>query len=454
VSGQDGRAPVPLPIETEHAEKLVRNVFAAEYAKTDYKSKRALAAKLYKQSSTEADVTARYVLLREARDLSTETKDRATAFLAIDRLAKLYRVRVVDALGMKEKVLVAEQTGKLKPYAAELLFESWLGLVDEAAKIEEYDAAKQLLKNLDKLARRVGLRNEVKLWHEKLETLASRRATIKPHLVKLLDAPDDPDANEQVAMFFLLDKGDFDAAVPLLTKTNESPVRTAALLEVGKPLDAAARAAVGDAWWEAAQSTKHAALRARLLERAVHWYRLTTEGLTGLAKTQVDRRLAEIRKSQPIVRRRARLSELRFTTEGGARLKSIESMSPARKKGGVLQVKNPRNLNGFVLTAESYKGDFSAYVEVYGGVNIGLIVSGEYSVTTITVPLRSRGWSKVMIERRGDRLTFKLNGRKVTPKGTRSSKPTMPGRVGIRIGRRQSCLLRKFEVGEDVYKPQ
>ena len=57
-------------------------------------------------------------------------------------------------------------------------------------------------------------------------------------------------------MFFLLDKEDWGAAVPLLAKGREGPVRKAATLDAARPRDSEGRRAVGDAWWDAGRSVR------------------------------------------------------------------------------------------------------------------------------------------------------------------------------------------------------
>ncbi len=59
------------------------------------------------------------------------------------------------------------------------------------------------------------------------------------------------------------------------------------------PADPTAQAALGDAWWDAAEKAKGQD-QDDLQKGAAYWYRLAVNGLTSLAKNRVEKRLAEL----------------------------------------------------------------------------------------------------------------------------------------------------------------
>src|SRR5581483_7396045 len=96
---QDARLPIPDPGAQKEAEKLVHDVFQAEYALKSAQDRQALAAKLLQQAVQAGDDrTLRYVLLADARDLGAEGGDLETAWSAVKILEREYAVD-----GLKEK---------------------------------------------------------------------------------------------------------------------------------------------------------------------------------------------------------------------------------------------------------------------------------------------------------------------------------------------------------------
>src|SRR5688572_31975261 len=93
------QSPVPDAEKQLESEKLVREVFKAEYAKKTAADRSALARKLLEQAQDSAgDPVSRYVLLREASDLAAQAGDVATSLKAIDLLGAAY---AVDTLALK-----------------------------------------------------------------------------------------------------------------------------------------------------------------------------------------------------------------------------------------------------------------------------------------------------------------------------------------------------------------
>ena len=82
------RAPVPAAAEVEAAEKLVRDIFAAEYgaARSDA-DKAALAKRILSAGMESTDRPAeQYVLFRVARDIAASARDTETALNAVQQL--------------------------------------------------------------------------------------------------------------------------------------------------------------------------------------------------------------------------------------------------------------------------------------------------------------------------------------------------------------------------------
>src|SRR5262249_46001116 len=89
---------------------------------------------------TRDDPVARFVLLREARDLASRAGDVPAALRAIEEITKLYEV---DALAMKTAALeaVCRSAGEA---AGVPLAQSALALIDEALAADNFDGASRL----------------------------------------------------------------------------------------------------------------------------------------------------------------------------------------------------------------------------------------------------------------------------------------------------------------------
>src|SRR5262249_41386355 len=91
-----GRFAIPDQDAQKRAETLIRDVFAPEYAKTTPMDQRNLAEKFLQQAKeTRDDAVARYVLLREARDLAAQASELTAAFEAVETLGKAFDIDVL-----------------------------------------------------------------------------------------------------------------------------------------------------------------------------------------------------------------------------------------------------------------------------------------------------------------------------------------------------------------------
>ncbi len=116
---------------------------------------------------------------------------------------------------------------------------------------------------------------------------------LKGHFKTLEAKPDDPAANAAVGKFAALVKGDWKRGLPLLSKGAEPAWKALADRELAPPTDAAAQAALGEAWL--AQAEKETpTYKARARVRAADWLSRALPGLTGLAKVAVEKKLAAL----------------------------------------------------------------------------------------------------------------------------------------------------------------
>src|SRR5207248_172420 len=89
--------------------------------------------------------------------------------------------------------------------------------------------------------------------------------------------------------------GQWDKGLPNLAKGSDAALKTLADKDLAGAADAAGQAEVGDSWYDLSAAQEGLA-KLHLQRRAYFWYQQAAPTLTGLNKTRVDKRLAELEK--------------------------------------------------------------------------------------------------------------------------------------------------------------
>lgn len=289
------RLPMPAKAAQAKALKLVKEVFAEEYRKKSAEDKLALAAQLLDQAGESGnDAAARYVMLREARDIAAAGGDLAAALSAGDEIAAAFAG--VDSIAMKLETLAAASKKVTDPARAEAVVEGHLAVSAEMLSAAELDRAVKVVaqaepmarkaKNADLTARLNGRKKELK------ELVSQFGAAVKAAKAKLAKSPADLAANATMGRFYCLAAGDWERGLLMLVKGNDAGLRKMAQADLaGADRPPAAMAGLGDAWWELGEKQSGLA-KARVRGRAAHWYQQAVGELAGLQRTRVEKRLA------------------------------------------------------------------------------------------------------------------------------------------------------------------
>lgn len=292
--GQDKTAP-PSPEEQAAAEKLVKEIFKAEYSKKGPADRQALAKQLLKQGTqSKDDVKVQFVLFREARDMAAQAGDPATAIAAIDELSKQFSV---DAPGMISATLtLAAKSAKTNEDFKTLVGAS-LKAIEGALRADDFDTAEKYAALAVQHARRaqdIPLTSRVAAKSREITETRARHEKLRKARETLTTSPDDPAANLVVGQFLCYVKGDWGQGLPLLAKGADATLSSLAQKDLGNPSDIPGEMAVGDGWWDLSEKEPSPA-KERLKERAGLWYANLAEKVTGLNKSKVDKRLIECR---------------------------------------------------------------------------------------------------------------------------------------------------------------
>jgi hypothetical protein len=145
--------PLPEAAQQARAEENLKALFKKDYERTRTADRLALAEKLFDTAlDTADDAPARFVLLREARDLAARAGDAPMALKAVGEIARGF---VIDRLAMTETTLTTAATEAYTPATHRAMAESVLGVLDDALLANDFARALRLLALADAAAHKV-----------------------------------------------------------------------------------------------------------------------------------------------------------------------------------------------------------------------------------------------------------------------------------------------------------
>ena len=236
-----------------------------------------------------------FVLLRKAAELACEAGDTTLMFQMVDRLGERFEM---DALSLKEKLLVKLAAGAKDAARIKSLVDGSNALIDQAMTEERFDVALDLANAASRVCQKregapfrkqlLALREEIHQRQQEAEQLAKALEAVRAN-------PQDAEVNLTVGKLYCFTKGDWAKGLPYLAKGSDGALKALALQETGlPPSDADGEAKLAEAWWNVGQTAKGKA-RAAILLHAGAWYQAAQPSLPlGLVKAKVEKRLEEI----------------------------------------------------------------------------------------------------------------------------------------------------------------
>jgi uncharacterized protein (TIGR03067 family) len=284
----------PSAKELAEATKLVKDLYKQDYAEAqDNPAARVkLAATLLKQAKdTKDEPAARFVLLREARDLAAQGGDLSLANEAIEETNAHFAVNPAElkaAAILAAAPVVSADKGKA-------VVELTLEVLSEVLQQDNLDTAHKLLKAATELANRsksLGLLTRIEKRRAEVQAVEKALAQVKEYAEALKKNPEDAKANLEMGKYLCLLRGNWDRGLPLLAKGSDADLKDLAKKDLAKPKSSKAQVALGDAWWERCEAEKDPA-KLHLQARAVHWYEQALPDLSGIAKVKLAKRVEE-----------------------------------------------------------------------------------------------------------------------------------------------------------------
>jgi hypothetical protein len=292
---REARGPEPAAEAQKAAETLIRQTFKSDYAKRAPNDQKALARRLLRAAEeTTNDPAARYVLLREGRDLAAAAGDPDTALAAVDWLAAGY---AVNAHTLKAAVVEAASRSARTPESAAALARGALAAAEEAVAADAFEDAAALAQRaaaIAPLARDPVLLEFAQARAREIADFRGEFARVRDAVKKLAESPDDPDANQAVGRFRCVVKRAWEDGLPLLARGSDPALKEAAAKDLGNPADAPACMEAGDRWWALAEKEAGSSVKNALRARAGYWYAKALPNLAGLSRLKVQDRLNKI----------------------------------------------------------------------------------------------------------------------------------------------------------------
>ncbi|HET6884113.1 MAG TPA: hypothetical protein VFI31_28420, partial [Pirellulales bacterium] len=294
-SGREQRAPPPDEDAIKKArQEMQKNFSSALKAAKSPDQKRSLAQELAEKAALEdKGAPYAYVLLNQAIDLAEATGDLDLAWKTIDQLARSFEVdgmdlRIRSLIDAAKAAKTPERIWELGDAACRLMLEALNA--GDATTVKKAGAQAQLLakRTKDKAIQKMitGRADGTAKLAGEIEAVKQARETLKT-------MPLDAHANQVVGHFELCATGDWNAALPKLTRSDDPEWQKLAASETsltGQFVDPARQIAVADAWWARAEEEPWPG-RHYLHMRAAKWYANAYKSLVDISRERAADRL-------------------------------------------------------------------------------------------------------------------------------------------------------------------
>lgn len=289
------RLPVPPSTDQQTSMELLKDVFKDDYAKLKQPDdKSALAGKLIQQAVKSLDdPTGRYIMLREAQRLAIDAGDTRALDQSVSALTSTYDLDEFDTLADSWDDLL----DKTRPTQINrAVAESALAKIDQAVEAEEFVKAARFGKIALEAARKCKDNSLVKQVADREKALTAEKhewETLTKAAATLAETPDDQAANLLLGRHCCFVAENWEQGLPMLAKGSDATLKDLANKSLANPTEVAGQLELGDAWYNAADKAKGAA-KTELQAGTAHFYKQVLPSLTGLQRTKIEKRLAEI----------------------------------------------------------------------------------------------------------------------------------------------------------------
>ncbi|MEI8197666.1 MAG: right-handed parallel beta-helix repeat-containing protein, partial [Phycisphaerae bacterium] len=291
--------PVPDPVALKNALGLVNDIFKNDLAGANTPAQKAkVVKKMLDAAEGEKDMASRFAILTKARELSIDYGDFTSALAAVDAMDKVFNI---DVLKMKADVavLVAKSASAINDRKA--LAQQISDIIAAAVVADRYEIGRTLAEAGLRVARST---NDAELMRKATADVQQVRdaegayAEVKTFIIVLADKPNDPEANQKIGKFRCFIKEDWEKGLPMLVLGNDPTMKSLAEMEIAGVNEPDEQVKLGDGWWNAGEKEKNA-IKYAMRKCAAKSYVKALPLLSGLLKTRVENRLAEMKNTTP-----------------------------------------------------------------------------------------------------------------------------------------------------------
>jgi len=462
-SNAQSRAPVPQGAALEASQKAAADLYGDRFrsAKT-LADKTAVAADMIEAALQLQDGSAdQYVLLTIAREIAAGAGDAATALRAAEKQAERFDV---SAAKLKAETLLTAAREAATTAQHKAVAETALLVVGNLTDADEIELARDVCEAGRAAAaksRQFALVKELAAKADDLKKQQASSAEYRRALAEMDDDPAEPAANLAAGRYLCLVKGDWVKGVPMLALGSDAALKAVALMELRGADSAEQQAAIGNAWWDAAE-TRQSAERNTLRLRAGVWYRQAEPNLTGsLAGLKVKQRLeqlAELRLSDTALVERAGSVKERLVFQFNDKVFTEKYWEwsgewEMTEEGGKAPPGNPDK--SFLRSRHGYTSDvvidmdFSFSRAKYSNHgDCWITMWGKQLIISVNWPALT---AKVHIHREGNEIVYVLNGQeqRIAVEPQVGSKPTI---IDL-YWRSRTSHFRRIEIKADRMVP-
>lgn len=291
------RAPLPDAVAEHAAKKAAGEIYGGRFALAKTADeKTALAEEIIAAGlKLQAGSADQYALLDVGREIAAGAGDAQIALSAARELAQRFDVLAVKLEA--DTLLLTARWARATPQRMALA-EAAGEVIGKLVEAEKYGRAIRLCRaaqtSADR-AREFRLARDFSGLLRELRTAEQQLEQYRDALAVLNDDPVEPEANFTAGRYLCFVRGDWERGVAMLALGSNEPLKAVAIMELQGAETAEEQAAIGDGWWDLAES-REGREREVLRLRAGSWYRPAAPQLAGLAGLRVNQRLEQIEK--------------------------------------------------------------------------------------------------------------------------------------------------------------
>ena len=284
---------IPSAADTAKAIATIREIYNTDYSTIEAKGSvasktseaiKALADTLYQQSrESKVEKALYYTMLKESQRLYLSIGDSAGSLACIKILAQTFDIKEIS-----ESLLAIQacKTAARFPAQYSAMIDQLVSLAEASIRENEYVLANQAIQLANSFlpsAETPFLASRLAEMSKRTNSLKQQFGQIAVSLKSLGAMPDDPKANFDVGRYYCLQKGDFEAGLPLLAKGSDKNLKEVAELEISKTEICDEMARLGDEWLKLGQK-----------ERMVFWYSKALIKAEGTTKLRIHKVLEDV----------------------------------------------------------------------------------------------------------------------------------------------------------------